>query len=361
MAADRVIKCTNQDGDVISFTERYFTPFILVKVEGVYDSVNDINILENTMTDGGIYQGSTTKPRNIVITVKDLGKDEPISDYDVSIYSAIIHGKTLDILDSYEATPNEQTDDIYVSEAGIKGKTLDILAASPMVKPSGGKRFSNHRALLDKIFKKGELGHLSFTEGGKEKVIDYYVESVKTAGKDKPDVRYHVISLICPDPYFYDPDDIHVMLAQIIPNFQFIHEFSADGEEFGYSRGVYENIFNETANENIGLTIVMSGDVDIVNPIIRHMNKDEFIQIGDRDNRFTLYVGYTLIITTGVGNKHVYLVDRLGTRTEINYYMAEGSTFIQLGRGNNNIAYDAEEGKNGMTLDISYRLQYARA
>lgn len=332
MAADRVITCTNQDGDVISFTEKGFNPFLLVSVEGVYDNVNNVNLMENGVTDGGIYQGSNTPYRNIVITVKD---------------------RALTKSDIPE-------DEIYINAAVIRGKTLEILNAVTAESSVGGKDFVDHRAILDKVFKRNELGRLSFKEDEQERVIDYYVEHVKPVGKDAFDVRYHEISLICPDPFFYDPKDIEVELAQIVADFEFVHEFPEDGEELGHNIGLYNNIYNESANENIGLTIEISGNTQIINPVITRMESGEFIQIGNEDNPFTLNIGETLIITTGVGNKHVYWIHD-DTTDEINYQMANGSSFIQLMRGNNNFSYDANFGRNAMRVIITYRLQYARA
>jgi hypothetical protein len=218
MAADRVITCSNQDGDVISFTEKGFNPFILVSVEGVYDNVNNVNLMENGVTDGGIYQGSNTPYRHIVITVKD---------------------RALTKSDIPE-------DEVYINAAVIRGKTLEILNAVTAESSVGGKDFVDHRAILDKVFKRNELGRLSFTEDTQERVIDYYVEYVKSVGKDAFDVRYHEISLICPDPFFYDPNEVEVVLSQIISDFQFLHEFVEEGEELGHSSGVYENIYNDT-------------------------------------------------------------------------------------------------------------------
>lgn len=330
MAADRVITCTNQDGDVISFTEKGFNPFLLVSVEGVYDNVNNVNLMENTMTDGAIFQGSNTPYRNIVITVKDIALTKS----------------------------SQETADIRITDAIIRGKTLEILQAVTPESSVGGADFVDHREILDKVFKRNELGRLSFKEDEQERVIDYYVEKVTSTGTHTS--RYHTISLMCPDPFFYDPFVVQMILAQVIADFEFIHEFSEIGQEFAHNLGVYENIYNESANENIGLTINITGETDIVNPKVYRMNDGEFIQIGSTSNPYTLSRGDSLIITTGVGNKHVYQVHN-GVNTEINYYMAEGSTFIQLMRGNNYIGVDATSGKNSMTAEISYKMQYARA
>lgn len=330
MITNRKITCTNKDGDSIVFREDGFAPFLLVSADGIYDSVYSVNLMDNAITDGAIYQNSRAQFRNIVLTVEDVS--------------------------TYRHIENE-SDDIYISSARITGKTLEIIDT---VNPNGtaAQDYVSHRSLLDKVFKEGELGRLSFVEDVEERVIDYYVEKVTGTGANPS--RTHTISLICPDPFFYDPYDTRVYLAQIIADFQFTHEFKAEGEEFGHSRGVYENIYNESANENVGLTIYISGAGDIVNPIITRMEDNSFIQIGDTSNPFTLEPGDSLIITTGAGNKHVYH-NQNGTITEINYRLAVGSTFIQLKRGNNNIAFNATVGKNSAILEISYRLQYARA
>lgn len=330
MAADRSITCVNQDGDSITFTERALNPFILVSAEGVYDAQNNMNLTENTVTDGAVYQGSVAKYRNIVLTVKD---------------QSITRSKSIN-------------DDIYINAAVIRNKTLEILDARTPEASSGGKDFVDHRALLDKVFKRNELGRLTFKEDDEERVIDYYVESVTSTGTHTS--RLHTISLICPDPFFYDPYDQILYLSRIVADFEFIHEFIEDGEEFGHSLGAYENIYNETANENIGLTIKISGDVEIVNPVITHMERNEYIQIGKPTKTFRLGVGEQLIISTGIGNKHVYWIHDRQTE-EINYYMLDGSTFIQLMRGNNHISFDALAGRVGLSIEIVYRLQYARA
>lgn len=72
MYVDRYITCTNQDGVSVTFGERAMTPFLLVDATGIYEVANNVTISENTMSDGGAYQGSVAKVRNIVLTVKDI-------------------------------------------------------------------------------------------------------------------------------------------------------------------------------------------------------------------------------------------------------------------------------------------------
>lgn len=331
MAADRVITCVNKDGESITFTEDMFAPFILVSADGIYDAVNKVNMSENTMVDGGIYQGSTAKYRNIVLTVKDR-----------------------------TVTPGAgaKTGDVYISYAVIHGKTLEILDAYEVTEKVGGQSFVDHRDLLDKVFKRNSIGRLTFKEGDEERVIDYYVEYVKSTGTHT--FRHHTISLICPDPFFYDPYDIQTHFAAWISDFEFIHEFSDEGEEFGHKMSDYEDVYNESADENIGITAVISCNGAVLNPSITHMELNEHVKVGETGNALTLTAGDLLTITTGTGNKHIYLTHN-GTTEEINQYMTEDSEFIQLMRGHNHISFDADSGKNNIEMTITYRLRHVRA
>lgn len=330
MITNRTITCTNKDGDSLTLTENGFTPFLLVDVKGIYSTDNSVNLMKNTTMDGAAFQSSLADYRNIVLTFQDVS---PVRRLEAG------------------------SGDVYISSGRITGKTVEIYET---VEEStlGTQDYVAHRTLIDKVFKSNELGRLIFREDEEERAIDYYVENIDSTGENP--TRIHTVSLICPDPFFYDPNDIIVKIAQIIGDFEFIHEFTEDGQEFGHSMGVYENIYNESANEDIGLNINISCRNDVVNPVIIHIDKNEFIQIGDSSNPFTLAMGDSLLITTGTGNKHIYHIHE-GVSTEINYRMADGSSFIQLKRGNNRIGFEAETGKNDMLIEISYRMQYSRA
>lgn len=291
----RKITCTNNDGDSMAFTETGLDPFLLYSVDGVYEQKNNVNITENTMTDGAVYLGSTAKFRNIVITLKDTELDT---------------------------------------------------------------NFSANREMLNKLFKRGSVGTLLFEEDSNARAIEYYVENFSSTGTHTS--RMHTISLICPDPFFYDPQETEIQFAEWIADFEFTHEFTSSGEQLGHYTAAYKDIYNDSADENIGLTITITGSADIVNPGIVRFESNEHIQIGYTGNTFTLQQGDILTITTHTGNKHVYLTHN-GVTTEINQYMTEDSVFFQLMRGDNNIGYSATSGGNSMIIKMAYRVRYVRA
>lgn len=66
----RKIICSNEDGMEVTFSDS-FSPFLLENCDGIYVVENNVVTSENTMTDGATFQGSTTKMRNIVLTLRD--------------------------------------------------------------------------------------------------------------------------------------------------------------------------------------------------------------------------------------------------------------------------------------------------
>lgn len=287
----RKITCTNSDNLSASFTDT-FSPWLLEGCEGIYEVKNNVNTSENTLTDGSTHLGSTTRMRNIVLTLRD----HPESNH------------------------------------------------------------AENRAILYTVFKPKSAGVFIYEEGDLQRQIDYYVESVSIDTVKR--ARRATISLLCPDPFFVDLMDISVAMSAWVESFEWGHEFSAAGEEFGYrSAERLKTIINDTATDDIGITIEITATGTVTNPSITHVEKAEAMKIGTTAKPFTMGVGDKLIITTHTNNKHVYL-DRNGARTKINEYLSEDSEFIQLDFGSNTFGYTADSGDEHMTITITFRYRY---
>lgn len=289
----RSITCRNEDGMEVRFSNA-FTPWLLEDCDGIYSVKNTMSISENTMTDGATYQGSVTKMRNIVLTLRDL----PESDH------------------------------------------------------------QENRMLLYNLFKPKSVGCFSYREGdeSERRTIDYYVESVDVDTVNRS--RRATVSLLCPDPFFRAPEDISVTMAGWEYCFEWPHEFPPAGEEFEVRvEEKLKTIDNTSAAENIGMTIVIQAAGEVLNPSIYHVEQEEQMTVGTSRKPLRLVTGDEVTITTGTNDKYVYLT-REGIRTGINEYLSEDSEFIQLGHGKNTIGYSAEEGESYMTVEISYRYRY---
>lgn len=212
------------------------------------------------------------------------------------------------------------------------------------------------RDLLYSIFHKGDLGTFIYYEDDlAPRKIDFYTERVYREDGGK---RLITISLVCPDPNFKDLYETQVYMANWVGQFEFVHEFVANGEEIGVRLSDrLVNIVNDSDADNIGFTAVIETSGSIENPSLARVESVEHIKIGSSSNTFTLNAGDQLVITTGRNNKHVRLVSG-GTETEVNEYLTDDSEFFNIHIGDNHIAYDADEGVNSMVVTIYYYIEY---
>ena len=213
-----------------------------------------------------------------------------------------------------------------------------------------------NRAILYSLFKAKSVGIFTYYENKTVRQIEYYVESVIIDSRKNS--RRATISLLCPDPFFVDLEDINVQMAAWIPDFEWQHMFVSAGEEYGHrDNEQIKTIENDSATDNIGLTITIDVFGDVTNPKITHVEMGESVEIGTEANPLELESGDKVIVTTHKNNKKVYLV-RDGVKTEINGYLSENSEFIQIMSGNNTFGYSADSGESYMSIAISFRYRY---
>lgn len=289
----RVIICENEDKVGIRLEEN-FSPFLLVDCDGIYSFNSDVAMSNNTMVDGSIYLGSVVKMRNIILNIAI--KDE--------------HAKS--------------------------------------------------RNTLYQVFKPKSQGTFTYIEKDNDyeetRVIDYYVENIKITSSNK--VRNAEISLLCPDPFFRDIKDFSITMANWRSNFIFQHQFKSSKEELGTR--LFEKlkeIDNESSADNIGITVTMIAEGNVVNPVLYHSESKSFIRVGTDRKPLNMIRGDRVIITTETNNKNVYLIHN-GLKKTINEYLDEDSVFIQLNSGKNSLRYGASQGEDYLTVDVSFRYRY---
>ena len=83
--------------------------------------------------------------------------------------------------------------------------------------------YQANRDLLYKCFKPKSTGLFTYIEGSETRVIDYKVEGIDI--DEAGVVRNFSISLLCPDPFFRDLEDISVSMASWTGLFEWPHEF----------------------------------------------------------------------------------------------------------------------------------------
>lgn len=213
------------------------------------------------------------------------------------------------------------------------------------------------RSTLYKLFRPDTVGTLTYVENDDEKTIDYVVEKLSISGEQF--ARLATVSLLCPDPLFQSATEYIVGISEWQSNFEFVHEFTADGEEFGYKNDSQTGtIENDSGISGTGVTITIQITGSVTNPSVYNIENDQHITLGNDTTPLTLSAGDVITVTTGRGNKHIYLTSG-GTTTEINEYLTEDSSFIQLLIGTNTIGYTADTGAEYMAIEVRYHYQYA--
>lgn len=298
MTDARMIKCTNKAENVSVYLRRTTAaPWYLSDFTGLYGSDFDVLTGKNTLSDGAQYLSARVKERNIVLTV--------------------------------------------TSRAAHR----------------------DSRALLYRVFKPRSEGVLEYSDGTIARKIDYYAESVsiesKGARSDDSGVMVATISLLCPDPFFYETGNRIARMSTWMPAFIFKHEFSSAGEEFGYkAKEKIQDIVNESGLDEIGMTVKVEAFGTVKNVSIINASTNAVCKVGTSDTPLEMVAGDVLEITSDNGGRHVWHTHE-GVKKEINYFLSSDSQFLTLKAGHNVIGYNAENGVDNLSVIIIYRMRYA--
>lgn len=211
------------------------------------------------------------------------------------------------------------------------------------------------RDALREVFTEGERGTLIYEEDGSKRCTDYYVESIEKGAN-----QLYIISLLCPDPYFYDVEYSNATMSAWMSNFEFPHEFKAEGEEIGYKNETRIIEIRGISPSPVGMIMEITANGPVKNPSVVKISTGETIALGTELHPLNMLYGDKVTITTEDGKKNVTLT-RDGETTSINQYMTEDSVFFQITNGANFFGYAAEEGVDDISFDIYYRNRYEGA
>lgn len=263
---------------------------------------------------------------------------------------------------SANVTTSENTTVDGSTYHGSTAKERNIVITAQM-----DSNYKVNRDFLYRVFKLKSTGNFTYLEDGDTKQIDYKVEDIDIG--EKGIVRDIVISLICPDPFFKDLDDVEIVMASWVDDLEFPVCFPEEGIEFGHREAdLVKEIENDTGADNIGIMAVIRADGPVKNPAIYHSEAGEYTKL-----EIEMASGQIIIITTGQDKKKTWLLEDVSQSeinekgyealiaekgVNINEFLSEGSEFIQLQHGRNTITYTADTGTNYMSVSIFYRLLY---
>lgn len=154
------------------------------------------------------------------------------------------------------------------------------------------------------------------------------------------------ISIICPSPYFRDSDTTIIEFANLINLFEF--PFSIDSEGIPFSELILTTTtYENTGDIDIGMIITLQALDTASNPVIFNRTTAKHFGLD-----YTLQEGDVITIDTISGEKFVRL-NRNGVTTNIINSIQQGSEWLQLVSGTNELSYQCDEGIAVLQITIS--------
>ena len=171
-----------------------------------------------------------------------------------------------------------------------------------------------------------------------------------------------VISIICPDPYFYSAGENgtkETVFSGIESNFEFEFEnnsLTEDLIEFGLIQNLTEQTVYYDGDAETGVTIVIHALGEVRNITIYNTGTREMMKIDTAKLQTLtgsgLVAGDEITITTVKRSKTIYLL-RNGAVTNILNCLDKTADWFQLTKGDNVFTYVAEYGGT----DLQFRIQ----
>lgn len=160
------------------------------------------------------------------------------------------------------------------------------------------------------------------------------------------------ISIICPQPYFKDVNELITSFSNVNSLFQFPFSIPAEGIELSnIYNNIYKSIINVGDAEN-GVIIKLFASATVVNPVIYDVLKD--ISMG---LNITMQPLDTILINTNIGEKGITLI-RNGVSSNILGLMKKNSKWLTIDTGDNVFSYNCDSGNNDLQVTFTTSVLY---
>lgn len=309
----KTITVTNDRGNslVLSMSNPFENGMIIQKIDGLGPVKATINTTEITSSDGAIFNSARQSYRNIVLTLQ------------------------------------------YIMAAGFTVEEIRLRSYE--------------------FFQIKKQITLTIETDSRTVTIDGYVES------NEPDIFSNnesaQISIICPDPDFYDAEKNGPGIASFTNveagfHFEFESEDYKEGSavdnpenfiEFGSVGSTNaQNVYYEGDNP-LGFTIQLFFNDSATQIYVYNMGTHEYIHIDTIKIRTVtgkgLSVGDIITINTRKGHKSAVL-NREGVKYSVLSCLDKHTTWFELVKGDNEYMYHAETGEENILMTISYDTAY---
>lgn len=160
------------------------------------------------------------------------------------------------------------------------------------------------------------------------------------------------ISLICPQPYFKEAEELVTTFSDVTPTFEFPFSIDSEGIEFStITTNIRKAIINSGDVES-GIIITLTASTAVTNPTIYDVYSRTQMSFN-----MTLQQNDQLIIDTYSGEKSIRLL-RNGVYSNAIGYLVPNSTWLTLKSGENLFTYEADSGESGLMIEFRTSVLY---
>lgn len=210
----------------------------------------------------------------------------------------------------------------------------------------GGNVEANRIRLYEYLAPKSNI-RLYYANGTREVYAEGYVETFESDQFSVPCVAQ--ISIICPRPYLSAIEAIVQDITSTIDLFEFPFSIEEEGAEFSTLDGSgYVNMHN-SGDVSTGAIFRIFAQSPVVGANIYNAITNEYFKI-----KGTIEAGDLVTINTNAGSKRLTITKSTGETVNALHRRAEGSTWLQLGVGDNYFAYTADEGGAAMSVSVEH-------
>lgn len=207
-----------------------------------------------------------------------------------------------------------------------------------------------NRIALYKVFRSKDWIRFKYKNGSRNVYIDGYIES---APIDLFSERQEVqISILCPDPYFKNAEEIIEDMSLVISMFYFPFAIGDAGQTISQYDEVLEKVITNEGDVEKGMIIELQAAGEVKNPKIFNRDTTDFFGLN-----ITMQKGDVITVSTIKGSKTVYLL-RNGVVSNIFNNIMKDITWLQLEPGDNVFTYEASEGADYLNIIFRHTDNY---
>lgn len=203
---------------------------------------------------------------------------------------------------------------------------------------------------------------LKFHTDSGVRCIDGYVENNDPVIFSQQE--YTQISILCPDPYFYDENYTNMVLS----GYTSLFEFPFSNESLDENLIIFDDLksdrrvsFLYQGESDTGMIIQFKANANVKN--ITFFNNDMSEKMLIDTTKFPSTIGDHMVeadrieISTYIGKRSAYLI-RAGVRYNIINSLGRHSPWFTLMAGVNTFSYSADVGQNMLDVSLNYKNTY---